>query len=133
MNMPISDLIWGFIGFFLSLLVFSYLIGDNPLFRFVIHLFTGVSAGVVSVIILYQVLYPRLVSSDIIRFGQPTLDGIHSAHPFDTASFQSLAYDRTHREYPDCILAWRRRCSHGGRCGPWHIDPTEYRGSDAIR
>jgi hypothetical protein len=61
MNIPVSDLIWGIIGFFLSVLVFSYLIGDNPLFRFAIHLFIGVSAGVVSVIILYQVLYPRLI------------------------------------------------------------------------
>ncbi len=61
MNLPISELIWGIIGFLLSILVFSYLIGDNPLFRFAIHLFIGVSAGVVSVVILYQVLYPRLV------------------------------------------------------------------------
>jgi len=61
MNIPVSELVWGTIGFFLSVLVFSYLIGDNPLFRFAIHLFIGVSAGVVSVIILYQVLYPRLI------------------------------------------------------------------------
>lgn len=42
-------------------MVFSYLIGDNPLFRFAIHLFIGVSTGIVTVVILYQVLYPRLV------------------------------------------------------------------------
>jgi predicted membrane protein len=47
MNIPTGDLIWGIIGFLLSILVFSYLIGDNPLFRFAIHLFIGVSAGVV--------------------------------------------------------------------------------------
>lgn len=61
MNMPTSDIIWGVIGFLLSIMVFSYLIGDNPLFRFAIHLFIGVSAGVVTVIVLYQVLYARLV------------------------------------------------------------------------
>ncbi len=59
--MPIGDLIWGVIGFLLSILVFSYLIGDNVLFRLAIHLFIGVSAGVVAVMILYQVIYPRLL------------------------------------------------------------------------
>ncbi len=61
MNMPTSDIIWGIIGFLLSIMVFSYLIGDNPLFRFAIHLFIGVSTGILTVVILYQVLYPRLV------------------------------------------------------------------------
>ena len=59
--MPIGDLIWGIVGFVLSILVFSYLIGDNVLFRLAIHLFIGVSAGVVAVMILYQVIYPRLL------------------------------------------------------------------------
>ncbi len=61
MNLPVGDLIWGAIGFILSILVFSYLIGDNFLFRLAIHLFIGVSAGVVAVMVLYQVIYPRLV------------------------------------------------------------------------
>lgn len=61
MNMPIADLIWGIVGFVLSILIFSYLIGDNILFRFAIHLFIGVSAGVAAVMVLYQVIYPRLI------------------------------------------------------------------------
>jgi hypothetical protein len=61
MNLPVSDLIWGIVGFALSIMIFSYLIGDNPLFRFAVHIFIGVSAGVVAVIVIYQVLYPRLV------------------------------------------------------------------------
>jgi hypothetical protein len=61
MNMPINDVIWGIVGFVLSLMVFSYLIGDNILFRLAIHLFIGVSAGVVAVMVLYQVVYPRMV------------------------------------------------------------------------
>lgn len=61
MNMPIGDVIWGIVGFVLSILVFSYLIGDNVLFRLAIHLFIGVSAGIVAVIVLYQVIYPRLI------------------------------------------------------------------------
>jgi hypothetical protein len=61
MNMPIADLIWGIVGFVLSIMIFSYLIGDNILFRFAVHLFIGVSAGVAAVMILYQVIYPRLI------------------------------------------------------------------------
>lgn len=59
--MPVGDVIWGLVGFTLSILVFSYLIGDNVLFRLAIHLFIGVSAGVVAVMVLYQVVYPRLL------------------------------------------------------------------------
>ncbi len=59
--MNTMDLIWAVVGFVLSLMVFSYLAGDNPLFRFAVSLFIGVSAGYVAVILLFQVLYPRLV------------------------------------------------------------------------
>lgn len=61
MNIPIADLIWGIVGFVLSIMIFSYLIGDNILFRFAVHLFIGVSAGVAAVMMLYQVIYPRLI------------------------------------------------------------------------
>lgn len=50
------------LGFMLTLLVFSYLIGDNPLFRFAIHLFIGVSAAFVAIIAVYNILLPRLVA-----------------------------------------------------------------------
>lgn len=55
------DLVWAALGFVLSLLIFSYLIGDNPLFRLAVSLFTGVTAGYVAVILLFQVIYPRLI------------------------------------------------------------------------
>jgi hypothetical protein len=54
-------IIWAIAGFLLSLMIFSYLIGDNPLFRFAASLFIGVSAGYAAVIIVFQVIYPRLV------------------------------------------------------------------------
>src|SRR5262245_48491728 len=54
------DLISGIIGFILTLLVFSYLIGDNPLFRSAIYIFTGVSAGYAAVVVWYDVLMPKL-------------------------------------------------------------------------
>jgi hypothetical protein len=55
------DLIWTIVGFILTLLVFSYLFGDNPLFRLVTYLFVGVSAGYAAVVIVYHVLMPRLL------------------------------------------------------------------------
>ncbi len=55
------DLITGFISLLFTILIFSYLIGDNPLFRFAVYLFVGVSAGYVAAIAVWQVLVPRLV------------------------------------------------------------------------
>lgn len=59
--MNTMDIIWAMVGFVLSLLIFSYLIGDNPLFRFAASLFIGVTAGYAAVILLYQVIIPRLI------------------------------------------------------------------------
>jgi len=59
--MPI-ELISGFIGLILTLLVFSYLIGDNPLFRSTIYIFIGVSAGYAGVVAWHYVLMPKLFS-----------------------------------------------------------------------
>jgi hypothetical protein len=55
------DLIWTIVGFILTLLVFSYLFGDNPLFRLVTYLFVGVSAGFAAVMVIYHVIMPRLL------------------------------------------------------------------------
>ncbi len=56
-----SDFIWTIVSFTVTLLVFFYLLGDNPLFRLVSYLFVGVTAGYVAVIVIYQLLLPRLV------------------------------------------------------------------------
>jgi hypothetical protein len=53
--------IWIGVAFVLTLLVFSYLLGDNFLFRLVTYLFVGVSAGYVFVLVLFQVVIPRLI------------------------------------------------------------------------
>ncbi|NOY97834.1 MAG: hypothetical protein GXP40_01345 [Chloroflexi bacterium] len=63
------DLISGFIAFILTLLVFSYLLGDNPFFRAAIYLFVGVSAGYIAAVAWYQVLWPELISP--LLFGSP--------------------------------------------------------------
>ncbi|MCJ7623592.1 MAG: hypothetical protein MUO76_08805 [Anaerolineaceae bacterium] len=59
--MEIVDLVWMVVGFFLTLLVFSYVLGDNFLFRLVSYIFIGVAAGYLATLVIYQVLYPRLV------------------------------------------------------------------------
>jgi len=58
--MPPIELISGFIGLVLTLLIFSYLIGDNPLFRSAVYIFIGTSSGYAAVIVWYNVLLPKL-------------------------------------------------------------------------
>lgn len=55
------DLVGGPIAFLLTLMVLSYLIGDNPAFRLAIHIFVGVTAGYVAAVAWWQVLWPNLL------------------------------------------------------------------------
>ena len=55
------DIIWTVVSFLLTLLILSFIFGDNPLFRFAAYLFVGVSAGYAAVLLIYQVLWPQLV------------------------------------------------------------------------
>lgn len=57
--MPI-ELISAIVGFLLTLMVLSYLIGDNPLFRLALYLFIGVSSGYAATVIVFHVLLPKL-------------------------------------------------------------------------
>lgn len=59
--MPI-DLITGAIGFLLTVMVFSYLIGDNPLFRIAVYLFIGVASGYAAAVIVNNVLLAKFQS-----------------------------------------------------------------------
>ena len=60
--MPI-ELISALIGLLLTLMVFSYLIGDNPLFRIAVYLFIGVASGYAATIVWHYVLVPKLFQS----------------------------------------------------------------------
>ncbi|HNB53300.1 MAG TPA: hypothetical protein PK530_15220 [Anaerolineales bacterium] len=55
------DLIGAILGFLLTCMVLSYIFGDNPLFRFSVHLFIGVAAGFAGAVALRNVIYPNLV------------------------------------------------------------------------
>src|SRR5215212_7470366 len=54
------ELISAFIGLILTLMVFSYLIGDNPLFRIAIYLFIGVSSGYAAAVVVRSVFLPKI-------------------------------------------------------------------------
>jgi hypothetical protein len=59
--MLLDNLIWSLIGFMLTVLIFSYLAGDNFLFRIIIYAFVGMSAAYVTLIVISQVFWPRLL------------------------------------------------------------------------
>jgi len=47
-----------FLGFLLTLFVYSFVVKDNPLYRLAVHLLVGVSAGFAAVIAVREVLIP---------------------------------------------------------------------------
>lgn len=55
------DLIGTISGFLLTCMVLSYIFGDNPLFRFSVHLFIGVAAGFAGAVALRNVIFPNLL------------------------------------------------------------------------
>ncbi len=62
MGLPFDiELITSFISFLFTLMIFSYLIGDNPLFRIAVYIFVGVSSGYIAAVAVWQVIMPRLV------------------------------------------------------------------------
>lgn len=57
----LADPIGAIIGFLLTIMVLSYIIGDNFLFRLAIHIFIGVASGYAAVLILYNVLWHQVI------------------------------------------------------------------------
>ena len=55
------NLITGVISFLFTLFIFSYVLGDNPLFRIAVYIFVGVSSGYIAAVAWWQVIWPRLV------------------------------------------------------------------------
>ena len=52
------DLIGLIVGLVLTLFIYSYLLGDNPLYRLAVHILVGVSAAYAAVIVTRQVIWP---------------------------------------------------------------------------
>lgn len=59
-NLPL-DLAGGLISGLLTVMILSYLIGDNPLFRVATHIFIGVAAGYAGAVIWHSILKPSLI------------------------------------------------------------------------
>ena len=61
MTAGLAETIGAFVGFLLTLMVVSYILEDNFLFRIAIHLFIGVAAGYTAVLVIYNVIVYQLV------------------------------------------------------------------------
>jgi hypothetical protein len=55
------ELLSALVGLILTFMVFSYLIGDNPLFRIAVYLFIGVASGYAATVIWHYVFVPKLL------------------------------------------------------------------------
>ena len=60
--MNLSDWAWGLIGLILTVMILSYIIGDNFLFRLAAHIFIGLTAGYFLVLIIHQIIWPFFVT-----------------------------------------------------------------------
>lgn len=56
------ELLWIILSFLLTVMVLSYLLGDNIFFRVAAHLFIGLTAGYVVLLIANQILWPYLIN-----------------------------------------------------------------------
>lgn len=58
------EVILAALGAILTLLIFSYLLGDNPLYRLALHIFVGVSVAYVCIVAIHGVIMPSLLPPD---------------------------------------------------------------------
>ena len=66
MEAPMMETIGTVVGIILTLLVFSYLLGDNALYRLAEHLFVGVAVGYALVIAFHNVLAPKVLAPLVV-------------------------------------------------------------------
>ena len=60
-DMSVVDLVGAFLGFVLTIFIFSYIWGDNLLFRIATHLFIGVAAGYVVIVVIQNIILPQMI------------------------------------------------------------------------
>jgi hypothetical protein len=72
----LADPIGAIIGFLLTVMVLSYIIGDNVLFRLATHIFIGVASGYAAVLILYNVLWYQVLVPVLQVFTTRTTDNL---------------------------------------------------------
>lgn len=54
------DLIGAIVAFLLTIMVFSYMLGDNALFRIAAYILVGAAAGYATVLVVYNILWQRV-------------------------------------------------------------------------
>ncbi len=64
------DFVAAAVGFILTLMVFSYILGDNLLFRIATYTFIGVTAGYATALVLVNIVWQRIVLSLIRNPGE---------------------------------------------------------------
>ena len=69
----LPDFFGAVLGFILTVLIFTYIIGDNPFFRFAIHLFIGVASGFALVVVFYNVFWNQVFLAIIEQPSQALL------------------------------------------------------------
>jgi hypothetical protein len=75
------ELIGSLLAALLTLMVFSYLIGNNPLYRLAQHIFVGVSVGYLAMVLLTTVLSPQYLGqgfsgAGLLTVGVPMVLGV---------------------------------------------------------
>jgi hypothetical protein len=61
-DLSLLDLVGTLLGFTLTILIFSYIfVGDNVLFRIATHLFIGVTAGYVTIVVIHNIILPQMI------------------------------------------------------------------------
>ena len=65
LTIPLPEIIGYLIAVVVTILIFSYTFGDNPLYKMIIHIFIGSVAGYAGAIALRDVLIPQLMHMSI--------------------------------------------------------------------
>jgi hypothetical protein len=82
MTQSMMTILWPLLGFVLSLMVLSYILGDNPLFRIASYLLVGTAAGYLFVLVIYQVIIQRLILPlFFVNWNGPVLETILALLP----------------------------------------------------
>ena len=114
--MTTLDIILGIISCILTIMVLSYLVGDNPMFRIAIFIFVGVSAGYVGAVALYQVHHPESYTAAGQRPGGEPARVDHSHSPERAAVGKDFPADQLAGQRVHGFHGRGQRCSrHSGR------------------
>lgn len=94
------------IGFLLTMAVFSYLLGDNPLYRAAVYLLVGVAVGYATIVAIDSVIVPWF--TDLLALIEPGsgVDVIAVAPPVLLAVFLLLKISPRTAPYGNLVMAF---------------------------